>query len=93
MILEGHVAPQELALLVVVVDDVEPRRLVLLGVDALVLLLLGDKDIVVLKLEQMLLDLIEDEVLAHLLALVNASHGDIARCITVLTRGSSKSVK
>ena len=37
LILEGHVAPQELALHVVVVEDVEPRRLVPLGVNALVL--------------------------------------------------------
>ena len=63
--LEGHVPPQELVLLVVVVEDVEPRRLVALGVDALVLLLLGDEDVVVLELEQTLLGLIEDEGLAH----------------------------
>ena len=37
LILEGHVVPQALALLVVVVEDVEPRRLVVLGVDALAL--------------------------------------------------------
>ncbi len=72
LILEGHVAPQELALLVVVVEDVEPRRLVPLGVDALVLLLLDDEDVVVLELEQKRLGLIEDEGLAHRLALVNA---------------------
>ena len=52
LILEGHVAPQELALHVVVVEDVEPRRLVALGVDALVLLLLDDKDVVVLDLSK-----------------------------------------
>ncbi len=69
LILEGHVAPQQLALLVVVVEDVEPRRLVPLGVDALVLLLLGDKDVVVLELGQKRLDLIEDGGLAHRLAL------------------------
>ena len=56
---------------VVVVEDVEPRRLVLLGVDALVLLL-GAVVIVVLELEQNPLGLIEDEGLAHRLALVNA---------------------
>ena len=48
-------------LLVVVVEDVEPWRLVALGVDALFLLLLGNEDIVVLELEQTLLGLIEDE--------------------------------
>ena len=62
MILEGHVAPQELALRVVVVEDVEPRCLVPLGVDALVIPL-GDIDIVVLELEQMQLDVVEDKVL------------------------------
>ena len=31
--LEGHIPPQELVLLIVVVEDVEPRRLVVLGVD------------------------------------------------------------
>ena len=80
MILEGHVPPQELALLVVVVKDVEPRRLVPLGVDALVLPLgvgalvlpLGAIVVVVLELEQKRLGLIEDEELAHRLALVNA---------------------
>ena len=69
MILEGHVAPQELALLVVVVEDVEPRRLVPLGVDALVLPLGA---VVVVILEQKRLGLSEDEGLAHRLALVNA---------------------
>ena len=77
MILEGHVAPQELALLVVVVEDVEPRRLVPLGVDALVLPL-GDIDVVVLELEQTQLDVVEDEVLARRLVLVNACH--VADC-------------
>ena len=72
LILEGHVAPQELVFLVVVVEDVEPRRLVVVGVDALVLVLLGDEDVVVLELEQTLLGLIEDEELVHRLALVNA---------------------
>ena len=71
MILEGHVAPQELALYVVVVQDVEPRCLVALGVDVLVLILLGDVDVVVLELKQMQLGVVEDEVLAHRLALVN----------------------
>ena len=70
--LEGHVPPQELVLLVVVVEDVEPRRLVALGVYALFLLLLGDEDVVVLELEQTRLGLIEDEGLAHRLALVNS---------------------
>ena len=51
LILEGHVAPQELALLVVVVEDVEPRCLVPLGVDVLVLPL-GAVDVVVLELEK-----------------------------------------
>ena len=74
MILEGHVAPQELVLhVVVVVEDVEPRRLVPLGVDALVLPL-GVVVIVVLELEQTQLDVVEDEVLARRLALVNACH-------------------
>ena len=66
--LEGHVPLQELVLLVVVVEDVEPRRLVALDVGALVLVLVGDEDVVVLELEQTLLGLIEDEGLA----LVNA---------------------
>ena len=77
LILEGHVAPQELVLLVVVVEDVEPRRLVPLGVDALVLPL-GAVVVVVLELEQKRLGLIEDEGLAHRLALVNACH--VAGC-------------
>ena len=71
MILEGHVAPQELALHVVVVEDVEPRCLVTLCVDALVLPL-GAIVVVVLELEQKRLGLLEDEELAHRLALVNA---------------------
>ena len=49
--LEGHVAPQELALHVVVVEDVEPRRLVPLGVDVLVLLL-GALVVAFLELEK-----------------------------------------
>ena len=76
--LEGHVPPQELVLLVVVVEDVEPRRLVVVGVDALFLVLLGDEDVVVLELEQKRLGVVEDEVLAHRLALVNACH--VADC-------------
>ena len=71
LILEGHVAPQELALLVVVVEDVEPRRLVPLGVDALILPL-GVVAVVILELEQMQLDVVEDEVLARRLSLVSA---------------------
>ena len=43
--LEGHVPPQELVLLVVVVEDVELRRLVALDVGALVLVLVGDEDV------------------------------------------------
>ena len=39
--LEGHVAPQVLVLQVVVVEDVEPRHLVRLGVGALALLVVG----------------------------------------------------
>ena len=70
--LEGHVPLQELVLLVVVVEDVEPRRLVALDVGALVLVLVGDKDIGVLELEQTLLGLIEDEELVHQLALGNS---------------------
>ena len=73
LILEGHVAPQELALHVVVVEDVEPRRLVPLGVDVLVLLL-GTLVIAFLELEQKLLGLIEDEGFVHRLVLVNACH-------------------
>ena len=73
MILEGHVAPHELALHVVVVEDVEPRRLVALGVDALVLPLSAIV-VVVLELEQRRLGSSEDEGLAHRLALVNACH-------------------
>ena len=49
--LEVHVAPQELVLPVVVVEDVEPRRLVPLGVDVLVLLL-GALVVAFLELEQ-----------------------------------------
>ena len=71
LILEGHVAPQELVLHVVVVEDIEPRRLVPLDVDALVLPL-GVVDVVVLELVQKQLGVVEDEVLAHRLALVNA---------------------
>ena len=71
MILEGHVAPQELVLLVVVVEDVEPRRLVPLGVDVLVLPL-GVVVVAVLELEQKRLGLIEDAELAHRFALGNA---------------------
>ena len=70
--LEGHVPLQELLLLVVVDEDVEPRHLVALGVDALVLILVGDEDVDVLELEQTLLGLIEDEELVHQLALVNS---------------------
>ena len=70
MILEGHVAPQELALLVVVVEDVEPRRLVPLGVDVLVLLL-DVVVVVVLELVQKQLGVVEDEVLARRLALLD----------------------
>ena len=55
----------------VVVEDVEHRRLIPLGVDALVLLL-GAVVVVVLELEQKRLGVVEDEVLAHRLALVNA---------------------
>ena len=73
LILEGHVAPQELALLVVVVEDVEPRHLVPLGVDALVLPL-GAVVVAVLELEQKRLGLIEDEGFSHPLVLVNACH-------------------
>ena len=51
LILEGHVAPQELALHVVVVKDVEPRHLVCLGVGALALPL-GDVDVAFLVLVQ-----------------------------------------
>ena len=73
LILEGHVAPQELALHVVVVEDVEPRRLVPLGVDVLVLLL-GALVVAFLELEQKRLGLIEDEGFARRLVLVNACH-------------------
>ena len=76
--LEGHIPPQELVLLVVVVvEDVEPRSLVPPDVDALILPL-GDVDVVVLELEQKRLGLIEDEGIAHRLALVNACH--VAGC-------------
>ena len=73
LILEGHDAPQELALHVVVVGDIEPRRLVPLGVDVLVLLL-GALVVAFLELEQKRLGLIEDEGFAHRLVLVNACH-------------------
>ena len=69
--LEGHVPLQELVLLVVVVEDVESRHVVALAVDALVLPL-GTVVVVVLEIEQKRLGLIEDEGLAHRLALVNA---------------------
>ena len=49
LILEGHFAPQELVLHVVIVEDVEPRCLVHLDVDALVLPL-GNIDVVVPEL-------------------------------------------
>ena len=67
LILEGHVAPQELALHVVVVEDVEPQRLVPLGVDALVFLLvllslsflsLSESDLVWLRTRYLLIDLL-----------------------------------
>ena len=77
MILEGNVAPQELVLHVVVVEDVEPRHLVPLDVDALVLPL-GAVVIVVLELAHKRLGVVEDEVLAYRLALVNACH--VAGC-------------
>ena len=51
LILEGNVAPQELVLHIVFVEDVEPWRLVPLGVDVLVLLLAAIV-IVVLELVQ-----------------------------------------
>ena len=70
LILEGRVAPLELPLLVVVVEDIEPRRLVPLGVDALVLPL-GVIVVVVLELEQKRLDFLEDDGLVHQLALGN----------------------
>ena len=73
LILEGHVVPQELVLHVVVIEDVEPQRLVPLDVDALVLPL-GDVDVVVLELVQKQLGVVEDEVLARRLALMNACH-------------------
>ena len=50
LILEGHVAPQELVLHVVVVVDVEPRRFVHLDVVSLALPL-HDVDIAILVLE------------------------------------------
>ena len=66
LILEWYVAPQELVLHVVVVEDVEPRRLVALGVDALVLLLGAVVVVVVvLELEKNSLGVVEDEVHAH----------------------------
>ena len=67
--LEGHVPLQELVLLVVVVEGVEPRHLVALEVGALFLVLVGDEDVVVLELEQTPLGSIEDEELLHQLAL------------------------
>ena len=70
LILEGHVVPQELVLHVVVVEDVEPWRLVQLDVDALILRL-GDVDVVVLELVQKDLGLVEDDVLSRRLALVD----------------------
>ena len=59
LILEGHVAPQVLVLHVVVVEGVEPRRLVCLDVVALALPL-GDIDV--------------DDVLARRIALVDDCH-------------------
>ena len=70
MILEGHVAPQELALHVVVAEDVEPQRLVPLGVDTLVLPL-GAVVVVILELLQTDLGEVDDEGLAHQLALAD----------------------
>ena len=63
LILEGHVAPQELVLHVVVVEDVEPRCLIHLDVVVLALPL-GDVDVVVLELVQEGLGLVDDDVLA-----------------------------
>ena len=73
LILGGHIAPQELALLVVVVEDAEPQRLVLLGVDALVLLL-GTLVVAFLELGQKRVGLIEGDGFAHRLVLVNVCH-------------------
>ena len=70
LILEGHIAPQEHVLDLVVVEDIEPRRLVHLDVVALALPL-GDVDVVILELVQKDLGVVDDEVLARRLALSN----------------------
>ena len=72
MNLEGHVVLQVLELHEVVVLVVVPRHLVHLDVAALAPLVLVDFGVAVLVLEQKLLGVVEDEVLARRLALVNA---------------------
>ena len=70
LILEGNVAPQELVLHVVVVEDVEPRHLVRLDVVALALPL-GDVDVAILELLQEELGVDDDDQLARRIALVD----------------------
>ena len=70
LILEGHVAPLELFLHVVVVEDVELRRLIHLDVVALALPL-GDVDVAFIVLVQEGLGFAEDDVLTRRLALVD----------------------
>ena len=70
LILEGHVAPQELVLHVVVVLDIEPRRLVRIDVVALALPL-GEFDVAFLVLVQEELGFGDDDVLARRIALVD----------------------
>ena len=70
MTFEGHVAPQELVLHVVVVEDVEPRHLVRLDIVTLALPL-ADVDVVVLELVQEELGVDDVDVLARRLALVD----------------------
>ena len=70
LILEGHVAPQELVLHVVVVEDVELRRLIRLDVDVLALSL-GDIDVAFLVFALEGCGFVDDDVLARRLALVD----------------------
>ena len=70
LILEGHVAPQELVLHVVLVLDIQPQRLVPLDVVVLALPL-GDVDVAFLVLVQEELGFDDGDVLARRIALAD----------------------
>ena len=68
--IRGHIAPQVLELRIVIVLDIEPRRLVRLDVVVLALPL-RDVDVAFLKLVQKDLGIDDDDVLARRIALVD----------------------